>query len=80
MGRLYWKANDRIIGVHAMSNSHIKSCLQILDRIDRLEIDGYSKPYWGMMFKRELNYRKELENVIMNELPFIKEELRKINY
>ena len=58
MGRLYWKANDRIIGVHAMSNSHIKSCLQILDR----------------------NYRKELENVIMNELPFVKEELRKVNY
>jgi len=66
---IYWKVNNEYINIKRLSNSHLKSCREFLKRKSFKVFGDYTVPFWILMINRELNYRKELERTIINELP-----------
>ena len=63
-----------------MSSKEIKTTYNIVSNHKGNELDGHSIPYLKMVLKRELNYRKERNNAIINALPFLRQKLNEIEY
>jgi len=73
---MYWRQNNEIINIKKLSNNRIKSNLDYLYKSDKTYINGYTVPYWILSFKKELDYRKELGDAVIDALPWVKQQVQ----
>ncbi len=72
--------DGNLVTIKSMSNSEVKSNIHYLYKSTKEEINGFTVPFWIMSFKAELDKRKQLENVIINRLPYVRQKLNELTY
>lgn len=66
--------------VRFMTNKQIKYSLYLNRSSERSEINGYSLPFWELSLIRELEYRKALEETIIDHVSGVREKINEITY
>jgi len=76
-----WKNyNGQVETIKSMKNSRIKSNINYVYNSNKTDFNGFSKAYWILQFKAELYRRRQMEEVVINGLPFIRKKLNEIKY
>ena len=77
---MYWRKEGNPVNIKNLSNGDIKSNIYYLSNSHLTEVNGYTKPYWLMSFKKELNRRKEIGNAVIRQIPWLNEECNNVIY